>query len=96
VTSIGESLLYWWDIEVLRAFKTAGIKRFYPLDIWREVDWEQLRQIALAKNIAGIDDTPIGAASRFRRGYHMLTVDGLDLSPAVTKARRFMAFKLLP
>lgn len=96
VTSITESSLYWWDIEVLRAFKTAGIKRFYPLDIWREVDWEQLRRNALAKNVAGIDDTPIVAADSFRCYYHMLTVDGLDLSRAVSKGRRFIASKLLP
>jgi hypothetical protein len=96
VTSIGESSLYWWDIEVLRAFKTAGIKRFYPLDIWREVDWEQLRRNAIAENVTGIDDTPIVAAGPFRCGYHMLTIDGFDLSRVVTKARRFMASKLLP
>jgi hypothetical protein len=96
VTSSGESSLYWWDIEVLRTFKAAGIDRFYPLDIWREVDWEQLRRIALARNIAGIDDKPIAAAGPIRRGFHMMTVDGVDLSYIVAKARRFAATKLLP
>jgi hypothetical protein len=96
VTSIGESSLYWWDIEVLRTFKKAGIKKFYPLDIWREVDWEQLRLIALAKNITGIDDKPIVAAGELRRFYHMLTVGGLDLSFVVNKVSRLLASKLLP
>ena len=96
VTSKVDCSLYWWDVEVLKTFKMAGVKRFYPLDIWREVDWEQLRLIALANNIEGIDDKPIATAGLFWRNYHMLTVDGVDLRNFFAKAKRFVARKVLP
>jgi Glycosyl transferase family 2 len=96
VTSISQSSLYWWDIEVLRTFKKVGIEKFYSLDIWREVDWEQLRLIALAKKIDGIDDKSISAPSWLWRNFQALTVDGVDLAGTLRKVRRFVAVKLLP
>lgn len=96
VTSLEVASLYWWDIEVLRAFNRLGTKRFFSLDIWREVDWEELRQLACAQNIDGISDTPIVAPGRFRRAFHALTVEGLDISNLARLARRRLAARVLP
>jgi hypothetical protein len=96
VTSIGESALYWWDIEILKTFNAIGVKKFYPLDIWREVDWEQLRQIAVARNIGDIDDKAITPPGRLQNAYNAAAVDGIDIVNFVRKAKRFIARKILP
>jgi hypothetical protein len=96
VTSSEECSLYWWDIEVLKAFKAAGVKKFRGLDIWREVDWEQLRQIAEIRGVDGIDTAPIIPPGLVRRSYHALTVDGLEMSSAFRKIKRYVAAKVLP
>ena len=96
VTSVHASSLYWWDIEILRAFKREGIEKFYRLDIWREVDWEQLRQSAIAEGVEGISDEPIKMPGRIRRGYQALTLDGVNIAELPAKAHHFIVAKLLP
>ena len=81
---------------MLKTFKRAGIKKFHRLDIWREVNWEQLRQMALAKNISDIDEMAIIPPSRFQRNYHEFTVDGINVREVFRKAKRYLARKILP
>lgn len=45
----------WQDYEVLRQFKKYGVKRFWIDDIW-DIDWEDVRQHALAKGEPGMPD----------------------------------------
>ncbi|HTO74066.1 MAG TPA: glycosyltransferase family 2 protein [Gemmatimonadales bacterium] len=53
---------YWYDVEVLRLMAQQGERKFWWDDIW-QVDWEGLRQAALARGVSGLPDAPIEGPS---------------------------------
>lgn len=85
VTSCESSALYWWDVDILRWFSEYGVKRFLPLDIWREVDWEEKRILAKQMGVTGIPDSPLQGPGKLRLAYHGLSVDGIGFVRRVAK-----------
>lgn len=59
--TIDDPEFHWYDVEVLRAFRTYGTRKFWLDDIWR-FDWEPARQWALAQGLEGMPDHPIRPA----------------------------------
>ncbi len=59
--TVDDPEFHWYDVEVLRAFRTHGTRRFWLDDVWR-FDWEPVRQWAVAQGIEGIPTQPVRAA----------------------------------
>ncbi len=59
--SISDAPYHWYDVEVLRLFRTHGTRRYWLDDVWR-FDWEPARLWALRQGYDGIPDRPIRAA----------------------------------
>jgi glycosyltransferase involved in cell wall biosynthesis len=49
---------YWYDLLVLEWFRQYGARHFAALDIW-DIDWEQLRQLAVTQGRADLNDFQI-------------------------------------
>jgi glycosyltransferase involved in cell wall biosynthesis len=58
--TVDDSGIHWQDLEVLSYFSKYGPERFWPDDIW-DVDWEAMRQQALASGIKQVPAKPIAA-----------------------------------
>lgn len=72
VTSTENPDLLWYEVDILRWIEQYGAKKFFLLDIWREVDWEAKRKTALSMGIPGIPSTPIGKPPKW-----MIVFNGL-------------------
>ncbi|HTO74177.1 MAG TPA: glycosyltransferase family 2 protein [Gemmatimonadales bacterium] len=59
---------YWYDVEVLRLMAQHGERKFWWDDIW-QVDWEGLRQAALARGVPGLPAAPIEGPPAPLRGF---------------------------
>lgn len=55
---------HWYDVEVLRFFRTYGARKFWLDDIW-DFDWEACRSYATQRNIPGVPDAAVRAPPRW-------------------------------
>ena len=96
VTSTVTPDLLWYDIEILRWFNKYGVKKFYLLDIWRGIDWEEKRKIALARVIQGIPSIPIKKPNRLILFYNGLGTYNFSLFDLLRKIKRVLLRIFLP
>jgi len=96
ITSTVTADLLWYDIEILRWFNKYGVKKFYLLDIWRDIDWEEKRKIALARGIQGIPLLPIKKPNRLILFYNGLGTYNFSWSDWMRKIKNRLLRILLP
>jgi len=96
VTSNETPDLFWDDVEVLRWFNQYGTKRLFLLDIWRGIDWEEKRKIALERGIPGVPSSPIEQPSRAIVFFNGLGTYKFSLLELLRKIRTAVLKKILP
>lgn len=96
VTSSVTKDLLWYDVEILRWFKQYGEKKFHLLDIWRGIDWEEKRCIALERGIEGIPTKPIQKPNKVILFYNELGTKKFSFKDCTNKVFRRIARSILP
>lgn len=96
VTSSAIADLLWYDIEILKWFGQYGERKFFFLDIWRGIDWEQKRKLALARGIRGIPDRPIKKPHALIRFFNGIGTYNFSLFSFLVKVKNRIFRLFLP
>ena len=88
--------LSWHALDVLRKMKEFGESTFYGLDIWSEVDWEQLRKQAISLGHRDISIEPLKLPPMRNRIFYELSRGPGAFRRLWKSGSRFFMRKLMP
>lgn len=87
--TVDDSGIPWQDIEILRNFKTHGVRRFWIEDIW-DNDWEGLRQRVMAAGVQGMPDSRIQPPPAWMGMIRCLLVNATRTARAVARGWKML------
>lgn len=88
--------LLWHDVDILRWFAKYGTKKFFFLDIWRGIDWEEKRRLARERGIQGIPDETLRKPSRIVIFLNGLGTHSFSFTGLLVKIKNRILRMLLP